>query len=56
MSKIDEHNLKKLVYYDFEGTVLQEYDLLNYPNTLKLNLVSQGGVIFLDDANQNLYV
>jgi hypothetical protein len=56
MSKIDDNNLKKLVYYDFEGRMLQEYDLLNYSNILKLNIVSQGGVIFLDDANQQLYV
>jgi hypothetical protein len=48
-------DLKRLVYYTFEGEVVYENELTNFPDGMKYFIDHRGNIIFFDDIKNTIY-
>lgn len=48
-------DLKRLVYYTFEGEVVYENELTKFPDGMKYFIDHRGNIIFFDDIKNTIY-
>lgn len=48
-------DLKKLVYFTFEGEIIYENEMTNFPDGLKYFIDHRGGIIFFDDVKAMMF-